>query len=115
MPSPRKLRLVSLRITPGTLTDESLLDARTESFTAAVLRGRRDIGIAWIDLAGGRFERNEGISSKTGIWFWSVRLAHQGREDFTIGIDFQHTYGDELRDGDKLQMNVITIDMRYYY
>lgn len=43
-------------VTPGTLTDESLLDARAESFTAAVFRGRRDLGLAWIDLAGGRFE-----------------------------------------------------------
>jgi hypothetical protein len=66
-------------------------------------------------LAGGRFESNTGISSKNDIWFWSVRLAHQGRDDFTIGLDFQHTYGDELRNGEKIQMNVVTIDMRYYY
>ncbi len=43
-------------VTPGTLTDESLLDASRESLVAAVARGPDSIGLAWLDLAGGRFE-----------------------------------------------------------
>ncbi|MFK8053913.1 MAG: DNA mismatch repair protein MutS [Woeseiaceae bacterium] len=48
-------RKVMRIVTPGTLTDESLLDARSESFVAAVVRGREHIGLAWLDLAGGKF------------------------------------------------------------
>jgi hypothetical protein len=66
-------------------------------------------------ISGGRFERNEGYDTGTEVWFWSVRLAHQGRDDFTIGLDFQHTYGEQVRDSGNLEMNLITIDMRYYY
>jgi hypothetical protein len=70
------------------------------------------LGVA---LTGGRFERNEGYDSGTEVWFWSVRLAHQGRDDFTIGIDLQHTYGEANSDVGNLELNVISIDMRYYY
>lgn len=48
-------RQVMRIVTPGTLTDESLLDTRRESFVAAVVRGRQHIGVAWLDLAGGQF------------------------------------------------------------
>jgi DNA mismatch repair protein MutS len=44
-------------VTPGTLTDEALLDARRASFLAAIEFGSGDapIGLAWLDLAGGGF------------------------------------------------------------
>ena len=48
-------RQVMRVVTPGTLTDESLLDARSASFVAAVVRDREQIGLAWLDLAGGEF------------------------------------------------------------
>ena len=42
-------------VTPGTLTDDALLEARRETLLAALLpAGRRD-GLAWLDLAAGRF------------------------------------------------------------
>jgi DNA mismatch repair protein MutS len=41
-------------ITPGTLTDEALLEARRENLIAAVCRGKA-IGLAWLELAAGRF------------------------------------------------------------
>ncbi|MEM7611160.1 MAG: DNA mismatch repair protein MutS, partial [Pseudomonadota bacterium] len=46
-------------VTPGTLTDESLMEGARESFVAAALRYRGQIGVAWLDLAGGRFELTE--------------------------------------------------------
>jgi DNA mismatch repair protein MutS len=42
-------------ITPGTITDEALLDERQETLAAAVARDGERFGLAWLDLAGGRF------------------------------------------------------------
>lgn len=42
-------------ITPGTLTDEALLDERQETLAAAVARDGERFGLAWLDLAAGRF------------------------------------------------------------
>jgi DNA mismatch repair protein MutS len=42
-------------ITPGTLTDDALLDARRDNLVAAVCRGSDGFGLAWLDLSAGRF------------------------------------------------------------
>ncbi|MBN8280848.1 MAG: DNA mismatch repair protein MutS [Gammaproteobacteria bacterium] len=42
-------------ITPGTLTDDALLDARRDNLVAAVCRGPEAFGLAWLDLSAGRF------------------------------------------------------------
>ncbi|MBP6597401.1 MAG: DNA mismatch repair protein MutS, partial [Arenimonas sp.] len=42
-------------VTPGTVTDEALLQERRDTLLVAVSRGRQGFGIAWADLAGGRF------------------------------------------------------------
>jgi DNA mismatch repair protein MutS len=42
-------------ITPGTITDEALLDERQETLAAAVARSGERFGLAWLDLAAGRF------------------------------------------------------------
>jgi DNA mismatch repair protein MutS len=41
-------------VTPGTLTDEALLEARRENLIAALCRGKA-IGLAWLELSAGRF------------------------------------------------------------
>jgi DNA mismatch repair protein MutS len=51
-------------VTPGTVTDEALLDERRDTLLLAVARGGsaakgRRYGLAWADLAGGRFLVNE--------------------------------------------------------
>ncbi|MFD0737838.1 DNA mismatch repair protein MutS [Lysobacter koreensis] len=51
-------------VTPGTVTDEALLSERRDTLLLAVSRGGmsgkgRGYGIAWADLAGGRFLVNE--------------------------------------------------------
>ncbi|MCZ6502895.1 MAG: DNA mismatch repair protein MutS [Gammaproteobacteria bacterium] len=43
-------------VTPGTLTDESLLDDKTDSLIAAVHRIEHTFGVASLDLGSGRFE-----------------------------------------------------------
>jgi len=41
-------------VTPGTVTDEALLNERRDTLLMAVARGRQGYGLAWADLAGGR-------------------------------------------------------------
>ncbi len=42
-------------ITPGTLTEDTLLDSRRENVIAAVCRTESRIGLAWLELSAGRF------------------------------------------------------------
>jgi len=42
-------------LTPGTVTDEALLSERRDTLLMAVARGRNGFGLAWADLAAGRF------------------------------------------------------------
>ena len=42
-------------VTPGTLTDESLLDASGDALIVSVFRRQLSSGIAWMDLSSGRF------------------------------------------------------------
>ena len=48
-------RKVTRVVTPGTLTDEALLSESRDNLVAAVYSGKDRVGIAWLDLAGGRF------------------------------------------------------------
>src|SRR5882757_1701563 len=48
-------RQVMRIITPGTVTDEALLDERQETLVAAIARDGERFGLAWLDLAAGRF------------------------------------------------------------
>ncbi|HUP90730.1 MAG TPA: DNA mismatch repair protein MutS [Solimonas sp.] len=42
-------------VTPGTATDEALLDARAQNLLAAVCRQGEQFGLAWLELSSGRF------------------------------------------------------------
>lgn len=42
-------------VTPGTLTEESLLEARRHNFLAAFTRVRGDCALAWVDISTGAF------------------------------------------------------------
>ena len=52
-------RQVTRIVTPGTLTDEALLSASRDNLVAAVLTDGHGVGLAWLDLAGGRFRLSE--------------------------------------------------------
>jgi len=53
-------RKVMRVVTPGTLTDEALLAENGDNLLAAVFRDQTaNIGLAWLDLAGGRFRLTE--------------------------------------------------------
>jgi DNA mismatch repair protein MutS len=42
-------------VTPGTLTEDGLLDARAHNFLAALARSGRDLALAWLDMSTGDF------------------------------------------------------------
>jgi DNA mismatch repair protein MutS len=42
-------------VTPGTLTDDSLLDPKTPNYLAAIVESGNKLGLAWIELSTGRF------------------------------------------------------------
>jgi DNA mismatch repair protein MutS len=47
-------RKVTRIVTPGTLTDSALLDAKRDSLLVALFSTRQRVGIAWLNLAGGQ-------------------------------------------------------------
>src|ERR1700722_14698579 len=51
-------------ITPGTVTDAALLDDRRETLLAAVVQEGENFGLAWLDLAAGRFTLLESTGSQ---------------------------------------------------
>jgi DNA mismatch repair protein MutS len=52
-------RQVTRVVTPGTLTDEALLSESRDNLVAAMFADADGIGLAWLDLAGGRFRLTE--------------------------------------------------------
>jgi len=46
-------------ITPGTLTDESLLDEKKENLLLAISAAKDSFGIAWLELSSGRFSARQ--------------------------------------------------------
>ncbi|MBI3430915.1 MAG: DNA mismatch repair protein MutS [Hydrogenophilales bacterium] len=52
-------RQVSRIVTPGTLTDSGLLDATRDTLILAVAPGTETLGVAWLNLAAGRFQITE--------------------------------------------------------
>ena len=48
-------RQVTRIITPGTITDEALLDAKRDNLLVSIHQDKQTIGLAWVDLSSGRF------------------------------------------------------------
>ncbi|ETO93712.1 DNA mismatch repair protein MutS [Legionella oakridgensis RV-2-2007] len=48
-------RQVTRIITPGTVTDEALLEAKSDNVLLAVYQHKKQYGLAWTDLSSGRF------------------------------------------------------------
>lgn len=51
-------------VTPGTVTDEALLEERRDNLLLAIAVGPKSYGLAWIDLAGGRFLLGEAADTE---------------------------------------------------
>ena len=52
-------------VTPGTVTDDALLDQRRDTLLAALVRDGERCGLAWLDLAAGRFSMLECQGAQT--------------------------------------------------
>ncbi|MCW8385251.1 DNA mismatch repair protein MutS [Fluoribacter dumoffii] len=52
-------RQVTRIITPGTVTDEALLDAKKDNLLVAIHQQKQKIGLAWVELSSGRFQLME--------------------------------------------------------
>ncbi|WP_026253816.1 DNA mismatch repair protein MutS [Legionella shakespearei] len=48
-------RQVTRIMTPGTVTDEALLDAKKDNLLLAIHQQKQNTGLAWVDLSSGRF------------------------------------------------------------
>ena len=48
-------RQVTRIITPGTVTDDALLEAKRDNVLLAIYQHRQQFGLAWVDLSGARF------------------------------------------------------------
>lgn len=46
-------------VTPGTVTDDALLDERRDTLLLAISRGKAGFGLAWADLASGRLRASQ--------------------------------------------------------
>ena len=66
-------RQVMRIVTPGTVTDEALLDANHDTLLLAVHETKQGFGLAWVDLSGGRFHLLE-LTSKTELAAALTRL-----------------------------------------
>ena len=42
-------------VTPGTITEDSLLDARSNNYLAAIAEAQGELGLAWLDVSTGKF------------------------------------------------------------
>ncbi|MEC7469124.1 MAG: DNA mismatch repair protein MutS, partial [Pseudomonadota bacterium] len=52
-------RQVQRIVTPGTVTDEALLEERRDNVLAAVYGHKDSFGLAWLDITSGRFQVTE--------------------------------------------------------
>ena len=55
-------RKVTRILTPGTLTDDALLDERRDNLVVAVYAAKSGYGVASVDLSGGRFQISEVVT-----------------------------------------------------
>ena len=62
-------------VTPGTVTDADLLDAKRDSLLVAVKPGKHRTGIAWLNLASGQFVLAEVPPAETGAVLERLDLA----------------------------------------
>ena len=51
-------------VTPGTLTDDMLLDAKEDNYLCAVSLGRKDAALSWVDISTGHFYVQQVTESK---------------------------------------------------
>src|SRR5512139_1515098 len=78
-------RQVARIVTPGTLTDSGLLDETRDTLILAVAPGTESIGVAWLNLAAGRFQVTESNAAALPALVARVRPAEiLAPDDFSL-------------------------------
>ena len=86
-------RKVTRIVTPGTLTDEALLAETRDNLVAAVFADGESIGIAWLDLAGGRFQLTEAPTAE------AMRAEIERLRPAELIVDEDQPFDGAFRDG----------------
>lgn len=91
-------RQVTRIVTPGTVTDDALLDEKCDTLLAAISLHKKQIGLAWVDLSGGRFHLLE-LSHKAELISALTRLnpAEILIEDNKLAPALKHNYPLHIR------------------
>jgi DNA mismatch repair protein MutS len=78
-------RAVARIVTPGTVTDSALLDDRTDALLLAIAPARDKLGLAWLNLASGRFSVKE-VEER----YLSAELERLRPAEILISDEFAH-------------------------
>lgn len=85
-------RKVTRIITPGTLTDSALLDDRQDSILLAIGAQGSHLGLAWLNLASGRF-----CASQTDTRFLPAELERLKPAEVLVADGYAHAALDNLK------------------
>lgn len=77
-------------ITPGTLTEDNLLEARTNNYLAALCKVKSDLALAWLDISTGVFKTQK--IEKNQIEASLSRLAAKEVLLLDAWFDYNHPY-----------------------
>ena len=88
-------RQVARIVTPGTLTDEALLAENRDNLVASIFVSSAVVGIAWLDLAGGRFCLTEAPDIDAAIG----EIARLRPAELIVDEDYNHSesFADHIR------------------
>jgi DNA mismatch repair protein MutS len=78
-------RKVTRIITPGTLTDAALLDEKRDTLLLGIAAQKNTLGLAWLNLAGGRFTVREIPTTRLG-----AELERLMPSEILLPEDFSH-------------------------
>ncbi|MGI9435682.1 MAG: DNA mismatch repair protein MutS, partial [Geminicoccaceae bacterium] len=85
-------------VTPGTLTEDSLLEARRHNFLVAVASSQKKFGLAWLDMSTGEFLTEPVLNGSLGATLARIEPGELLVADALFGDDL---FREKLRDWDE--------------
>ncbi|MCF8467589.1 MAG: DNA mismatch repair protein MutS [Sneathiella sp.] len=85
-------------VTPGTITEDALLDARSHNFLLALARAGKDYAMAWLDISTGAFFTASTLAEDLGAQISRLQPGEILVSDKWLG---EPDFGDFLEDWDK--------------
>lgn len=88
-------RAVVRVVTPGTITEDSLLDARSNNYLAAIAEAQGELGLAWIDVSTGQFFTQSSSPEHIGAQLARLNPGEVLHPDSLLNRDaYQHVLDD---------------------